>query len=83
MYKLLFANQSIDTKKRYNLVRETKMYLFLVENCVHSNYVFRVHKKTLNVTGFTKNYTTKKTVPYAERGYGLDTVKAIWLEKVD
>ncbi len=32
IYKLLFANQSIDTKKRYKLVRETAMYVFFRRN---------------------------------------------------
>lgn len=50
-YKLLFANQSIYTKTTYHVVRETKCYLFLKENGVETSFIFKVHKKTLNVVG--------------------------------
>ena len=51
IYKLLFANQSIDTKKRYELIKETKTYVFLREITKEPTFIFRVHKKTLKVKG--------------------------------
>ena len=48
-YKIIFANESIDTKKRYSLFRETKMYWFFKEwGC---DFIFRIHKNTLNMKG--------------------------------
>ena len=69
-YKLLFRNQSKDSKGAiYDLVRETKMYVFLrQENGFHT---FRVHKNTLNVKGINN-----------EKGYKFDVPRAISLEKV-
>jgi len=51
-YMLLFANQSVDTKTRYTVVRETAMYIFLEEIAKEKqSFIFRVHKNTLNVKG--------------------------------
>lgn len=70
-YKLLFANQSVDTNKKYLLVRETKMYVFLAE--IGKNpFIFRVHKNTLNV----------KAIKTGEDGYRFDVPKAISLKKI-
>lgn len=62
-FKLIFRNQSIDTKITYHLVRETKTLVFLEQDCIKPFCVLRVNKKTLNVKGITKNY--KFDVPQA------------------
>ncbi len=69
-YQLLFANQSIDSDIKYHVVRETKMYLFLEKITTLPVYIFRVHKKTLNVKGFK----------YGENGYSFDVPSAISLK---
>jgi hypothetical protein len=51
IYKLLFANQDIDSAERYELVRETKMYVFLRPITREPQFIFRVHKVTLSVKG--------------------------------
>jgi hypothetical protein len=72
-YKLLFANQSVDTKKRYTLVRETKTYVFLEEIAEEkSSFTLRVHKNTLSVKGIYKGKT----------GYQFDVPRAISMEEV-
>jgi hypothetical protein len=71
IYKLLFANQSIDTTTRYKLVRETKMYLFL-DNVCGSAFTYRVHKTSLNVKG----------IMTGENGYRFDVPRAISLTKI-
>jgi hypothetical protein len=73
IYQLLFANQSIDSKERYELVRETKMYVFLKKITKEPIFIFRVHKKTLNVKG----------IKYGENGYYFDVPKARFLIKID
>jgi YHS domain-containing protein len=66
--KLIFANQSVDTKTKYNIVRETKCYYFLEEDTKEFFHTFRVHKNTLNVKGYHK-----------EKQYSFDVPKAISL----
>ena len=68
-YKLLFANMSVGTKKRYELVRETKSYLFLRELTKEPVFIFRVHRKTLNVKG----------IKPGENGYRFDVARAVSL----
>ena len=63
IYQLLFANQSVDSKVRYELVRETKMYVFLREitkEPYQTPYIFRVHKKTLSVKGIKEGKNVYK-----------------------
>lgn len=72
VYKLLFANQSVDSKTRYELIRETKVYVFLREITKEPVYILRVHKKTLNVKGIKEG----------KNGYKFDIPCAITLEKV-
>lgn len=75
-YKLLFANQSSDTTKRFSLIRETKSYVYLKEIGLHEpNFIFRVHKKTLNVKGIKEgdNYD----------GHQWDVPTARFLQKCD
>lgn len=73
VYQLLFANQSIYSKVRYELVRETKMYVFLREIAKEpSPYIFRVHKKTLSVKGIKEG----------KNGYKFDVADARSLKKV-
>ena len=71
-YKLIFANQSINTTKTYSCIRETKMYVFLSENNTQTNFVFRVHKNTLNVKGIKEGLN----------GYKFDVPTAISLIKM-
>ena len=70
-YQLLFRNQSIYSKNSiYNLVRETKMYVFLrQENGFHT---FRVHKTSLNVKGIKEG----------KNRYTFDVARAIILKKL-
>ena len=70
IYQLLFANQSIDSKISYRVVRETKMYLFLEQITKQPIYIFRVHKKTLNVKGFK----------VGENSYRFDVPSAVSLK---
>lgn len=73
VYQLLFANQSVDSKVRYELVRETKMYVFLREITKEpSPYIFRVNKKTLSVKGIKEG----------KNGYQFDVADARSLKKV-
>lgn len=72
VYQLLFANQSADSKVRYELVRETKMYVFLREITKEPQYIFRVHKKTLSVKGIKEG----------KNGYQFDVAAARILKKV-
>lgn len=71
-YQLLFANQSIDSKVKYKLIRETKMYVFLIDTR-GSTFIFRVHKKTLNVKG----------IKYGENGYSFDVPSAVSLNLIN
>lgn len=71
-YKLIFANQSIDTTVKYKLVRETSMYVFLEQITKEPNFIFRVHKKTLNVKG----------IKSGENSYKFDVPTAISLIKL-
>ena len=66
VYQLLFANQSADSKVRYELVRETKMYVFFKRNHKNPQYIFRVHKKTLSVKGIKEG----------KNGYQFDVANA-------
>ncbi len=70
-YKLLFANQSEDNKgSYYDLVRETKLYLFLQQpNMPH---VYRVDKRSLAVKGIKEG----------KGGYQWDAPKARSLKKL-
>lgn len=72
-YKLLFANQSVDTKTRYQLVRETKMYVFLEKIEKEPHYIFRVHKTTLSVKG----------IKAGKGGYRFNVANAIQLIKIN
>lgn len=72
VYKLLFANQSVDSKTRYELIRETKVYVFLREITKEPVHILRVHKKTLNVKGIKEG----------KNGYKFDIPCVITLEKV-
>lgn len=72
VYQLLFANQSIYSTVRYELVRETKMYVFLREITKEPVYIFRVNKKTLSVKGIKEG----------KNGYKFDVADAIHLKKV-
>jgi len=72
IYQLLFANQSIDSKVRYDLVKETKMYVFLREITKEPQYTFRVHKKTLSVKGIKEG----------KNGYQFDVADARKLTKI-
>ena len=69
-YQLLFANQSADSKIRYESVRETKMYLFLKEITEEPRFIFRVHKKTLSVKGIKEG----------KNGYCFDVPNAVSLQ---
>jgi hypothetical protein len=71
-YKLLFENQSIDTKIVYNVVRETKCYLFLEVLTKTPCHIFRVHKKTLIVKGIKNGVN----------GYKWDVPTAVFLVKL-
>lgn len=71
-YRLLFANMSISTKKRYELVRETKSYVFLREITKEPVFIFRVHRKTLNVKG----------IKPGDDGYRFDVPRAVSLELI-
>ena len=73
IYKLLFANQSIDTTVIYKLVRETAMYVFLEQITKEPSFIFRVHKKTLNVKGIKEG----------ENGYKFDVPRAILMKLVN
>ncbi len=72
-YQLLFRNQSVDSITKYRVVRETKMYLFLEEVTKEPIFIFRVHKKTLNVKGFK----------YGENGYSFDVPSAVSLRLIN
>jgi len=72
-YKLLFANQSVDTNVKYRLVRETSMYVFLEQITKEPMHIFRVHKKTLNVKGFKNE----------KNGYSFDVPSAISLTLIN
>jgi len=72
VYQLLFANQSADSKVRYELVREAAMYAFLREITKEPQYTFRVHKKTLSVKGIKEG----------KNGYKFDVADAIKLTKI-
>lgn len=50
VYQLLWANQGVDNKDRYKLIKETPMYFFF-KKIPNASFVFRVHKKTKNVKG--------------------------------
>lgn len=69
-YQLLFKNQSVDSKVKYHVIRETKMYLFLEPITKLPIHIFRVHKKTLNVKGFK----------YGENSYTFDVPSAVSLK---
>lgn len=71
-YKLLFANQSIYTTKTYSCIKETKMYVWLKENKTQTDFVFRVHKNTLNVKGIKEGLN----------GYKFEVPTAITLIKM-
>lgn len=71
-YKLIFANQSIDTTKTYSCIRETKMYVWLKENTKEPTFVFRVHKKTTKVKGIKEGLN----------GYKFEVPTAIILIKL-
>lgn len=70
---MLFANQSIDYSKRYIVVRETSMYLFLQEVTKDPNFIFRIHKNTWNVKGIKEG----------KDGYRWDVPSAIQLKKIE
>ena len=73
-YKLIFANQSSDTKMRYRAVRETKMYVFLQEIARdESSFIFRVHRKTFSVKGINTGAD----------GYAFKMPTAIIFEKIE
>ncbi len=72
-YQLLFRNQSFDSITKYRVVRETKMYLFLEEVTKEPTFIFRVHKKTLNVKGFK----------YGKNGYSFDVPSAVSLSLIN
>ena len=70
-YRLLFANQSEDSKGNdYDLVKETTMYVFLQKP--NEPHIYRVNKKTLSVKGI-KN---------GKGGYQWDAPKARSLKKI-
>ena len=71
-YQLLFANNSFDSKIRYKLIRETKMYVFLQEISKEPTYIYRVHKNTLNVKGIKEGID----------GYTWDVQRAVSLKKL-
>lgn len=73
IYRLLFANQSIDTAKKYSLVRETAMYVFLQEITKEPQFIFRVHKSTLNVKGIKEG----------KGGYQFDVPQAKSLDLIE
>ncbi len=70
MYQLLCETQS---NIMCQLIRETKMYLFLKRTDIHSNYVIRVNKKSLNLT----------IINYDEDGYKINMGRAVKLTKMD
>ena len=72
-YQLLFKGQSIDDKTRYEVVRETKDYLFLKEIRKEPSFIFRVHVRTLNVKGIKEG----------KNGYRWDAPSAVRLTKMD
>lgn len=72
-YNLLFKGQSIDTKTRYEVVRQTKVHLFLRQITKEPVFIFRVHIRTLNVKGIKEG----------KDGYRWDVPRAIVLQKVD
>lgn len=73
VYQLLFANQSVDSKVRYELVRETARYVFLREITKDPRFIFRVNKKNLSVKGIKEG----------ENGYQFDVPNAISLKKLN
>ena len=64
IFKLLHKNESVDTKTRYKLERETKMYVFLSDTR-GSDFIWRVHKNTLNIKGIHKEGLYEFDVPRA------------------
>lgn len=72
VYQLLFANQSADSKVKYELVKETATHVFLREITKEPQYIFRVHKKTLGVKGIKEG----------KNGYQFDVAKAKKLTKI-
>ena len=62
-FRIVFANQSIDKCNIYQLIRESKSYLFFIDG----DYTLRVHKKTLNC----------KRIKEGENKYKFDSPKAI------
>lgn len=68
-YKLVFTNQSIDSAKTYELIKETKHFVFLDEIGKYpSTFILRVEKKTLSVKAF-----------HRKGEYAFDMPKAIEL----
>lgn len=70
-YNLVFQNQSEEQGRKCKVVRETAMYLFLVEE-KNPLFIERVHKKTLNV----------KMIKEGKDGYRFDSPKAMFLKKI-
>ena len=73
VYQLLFANQAIDSKVRYELIRETKMYVFLRPITKDPEYIFRVHKNSLSVKG----------IKQGKNGYKFDVADARSLKQCE
>lgn len=72
IYQLLFANQSTCSNVEYELLRETKMYVFLRQITKEPPHIFRVHKKTLSVKGIKEG----------KFGYRFNVANAKSLKKV-
>lgn len=70
IYHLSIANQTYSAE--YELLRETKMYVFLRQITKNPPHIFRVHKKTLSVKGIKEG----------KLGYKFDAPKARILIKI-
>jgi len=70
-YKMIISNQT-DYEQKYKLIKETSMYVFLQQITKEPTFIYRVHKKTLNVKG----------IKQGKDGYKFDVPRASKLIKL-